>query len=550
MVRNMNLFLTIGIILSLLVVSLGQPYLLPVLAIFASTFGLALFWSVMLRFEARKTRFWSATLWFFCVELVQLSWMGSTKYMGYSIFLVYVFVSFGIGIQFGFISLLITRTAPRLLKFLAISGAWVILEWIRIFPLSGFPWNPIGLCLSSYAYPRQMASLFGVYGLSFMVILTNLYALDAFFRRRDRQAKIVFSVLFLIPYLFGAFYISNFQRKGVSAKEFRVALVQTALLPEQKERMARQQKAFISPIQQWERVLQLFASNKEKLDLIVLPEAAISYGVSYAIYSYGEVADLCQAYFGNLTHLPPLVEPYAAPILHRNVRQREVTNAFIAQALANQLDADLIGGFDYEDWMSGKSYNAAFYFRTHKTVPDRYEKQILVPVGEYVPFSSLKWVAQYVSKNFGIERSFSPGSTDKVFSSAIPLGVTICSEEAYSHIVRRIRKKGAQILVNIANDAWFPGRRLPQVHLEHGKLRAVESGAYVLRSSNTGVTAIVDCFGRVISSLPPSEETPGLLIHSIPLRTLKPLYLLWGDTALISLSAIFFFLFWRKKLPK
>ena len=133
----------------------------------------------------------------------------------------------------------------------------------------------------------------------------------------------------------------------------------------------------------------------------------------------------------------------------------------------------------------------------------RYEKRILLPIAEYIPFN---WVKKFALK-YGIADSFTPGLEAKVFQMGrVKTGVSICYEETFGNLMRANRAKGADLLINLTNDAWYPDSRLPSVHYLHGRLRAVELGIPLLRSCNTGVTCGIDALGRTIGMLP--FETP------------------------------------------
>src|SRR6185503_199807 len=98
-----------------------------------------------------------------------------------------------------------------------------------------------------------------------------------------------------------------------------------------------------------------------------------------------------------------------------------------------------------------KSYNAAFHFTPGKTHSERYEKRILVPIGEYLPLSDLPFLSRFFKERFGIFDSFEPGKEAKTFSSFIPIGIALCAEETYGEVIRSTRSKGAELLVSLSN---------------------------------------------------------------------------------------------------
>ncbi len=529
------------LVFSFILVAFGQSAWISYFSLGAAAFGFALFWRSMLMLPKKRDRFFLSWGWFSAVQAVQISWLASTDYMGPLILLVYVFLAIALGVQFGVISLFFEERGISLRSCFAIAGSWVLMEWIRLFFFTGFPWNPVGLALADSSYAIQWASIFGVYGLSFWVILVNAVAVGASWKR-----GVLWLVLAATPYLFGWAYPKWMDRHVPIERMFSAALVQTALLPEEKDLFTHRSDRFVPPLNQWERIWENLRMESS-LDLIVLPEAAVSFSAHYPFYPLEIVEEVWIQRFGkeSLFDLPALEPPLARLEKSNGQRNWKVSNAFLAQATANHFKAHLIAGFD--DQEEGRKYNAAFEFLPQSSDFQRYEKRVLVPVGEYIPFSNIRWLAAFLSEQFGIGDSFDTGNEAKLFSSPLPIGVSICLEETYSDLIRDLRLNGARLFVNVTNDVWFPRSRLPKQHFQHSRIRAVENGVYVLRSCNTGITAGIDCFGRVIAALPPSETDRGILYLTFPLKSLSTLYTWWGDKTILCLSFFFIFLGFRKK---
>lgn len=523
--------------ISFLLVAFGQPAWVRGFGVLSGAVGFALFWKAMLCFPSRRDRFWLSVIWFTSVQAVQLSWMATLDYMGPLILAIYAFLILAMGIQFGLLSFFFN--ANRGYSSLAIAGCWTLFEWSRLFFLCGFTWNPVGLALAGSSYSLQMASLFGIFGLTFWVILVNVSALRAIVQPTLSRAS-VWALLAIFPYGFGWIHQQWIEESIAISHTLRVALLQTAIFPEQKEVLFIQGKKYIPPVNQWARLVDLF-DPREKVDLIVLPEAALPSGAHTALYDFAKV----RHFFPEMA-FPPFEKPYA---IFMNGSWK-VSNAFLLQALANQHEAHVIAGLEDQDF-AGR-YNAAFHFLPKRSLYDRYEKRILVPVGEYVPLGHWRKMARFIAEQFGIYGSFDAGKKAKVFQGPLPMGISICLEETFSEIIRELRVAGAQLFVNLTNDAWFPRSKLPRQHLDHGRIRAVENGVPILRSCNTGVTCVIDCFGRPLAELPISEEKAGILYFSLPVRTYSTLYTLWGDAAILILSLgglLFHFAFLKKKLP-
>lgn len=543
--RQIGLFF-FYLFLSFIIVAFGQPAWFGVLGFFAAFIGYALFWKAMFFFEKRTHQFALATLWFAAVQCLQLSWMTSYKYQGPYILIVYGFLSLAIGLQFGLLSWFIAWVKPlSWLRMLAIASLWVIFEWLRLYFISGFGWNPVGMALSSHHFSMQLAVIWGVYGLSFWVVFVNLLGFRALFLKRSSLSIGVWIALAAFPYFFGYVHQHLQKTSFKNAKPLSVVLVQTALSPEQKRAFPPFKGPSISPFVQWFRILEFVKSEKRaNLDLIVLPEGALPFGAFRPMYFLDEVRLIWEKVFGpgSAKNFPPIQEPYAFKNTKLYGDDVVVSNIFWAQALANQYEAEVILGLDKNDQDSQKSYNSAFFFKPHNTDFLSYEKRVLVPLGEYIPY---KW-AKGLAKRFGITDSFSPGELAKLFIGKLALGISICNEETYPYLLRSMRKMGADFFVNISNDVWFPESKLPDQHFEHGRLRAVENGVSVVRSCNTGITGAVDCFGRIIkkfdSDLISTEHLAGAIFIQVPTQNYKTLYTFWGDKFILSVSLFFILL--------
>jgi apolipoprotein N-acyltransferase len=543
----MNFVFWLSLLASGGVVAFGQPAWIPALGNLSAVFGFALFWKAMLLIETKKYRFWTAVFWFGAVHAIQLSWMTSTYYLGPLILVVYVLLLFGLGLQFGFLSSFLLPRQPLLFRScLALAGGWTLLEWVRVFLLSGFTWNPVGLALSCSNHAIQSASLFGIYGLSFWVILVNLAALNAFVLRGALRSRALWALLALFPYGFGSVHRAWVERcYKAEAIPFKVALVNTALSVEQKYGDARFPEEAMASLDQWIRVWN-YLDPKDRVELIVLPEGAFPGAAYRPDYAFEEVQKAWSDCFGKeaLSSLPSLEAPLAFPwVDHRKIRW-EVSNAFLAQGLSNLFQSDVIIGLNEEQ--IAHRYNAAFCFHPHSAAPEKHFKRILAPVGEYIPLSHVSWIAQFIQENFGICDSFDVGKEATVFSGLLPVGAAICLEEVYGAAIRELRQNGAQLFVSLSNDVWFPSSYLAKQHFDHGKIRSVENGVYLLRSSNMGVTGGVDPLGDELPCLPSSEG--GALYLSLPIYSYPTLYSFWGDQAILFLSLIFLPLF-RKCCP-
>jgi len=142
--------------------------------------------------------------------------------------------------------------------------------------------------------------------------------------------------------------------------------------------------------------------------------------------------------------------------------------------------------------------NSAFLLDPKGKTLDAYDKEHLVPFGEYVPLSS---VFPFISRLAHSEGEFLPGTSPRPLRfNQLALGILICYEAIFPELSQERVRAGANLLVNISNDAWFGRSSAPRQHLHQAVLRAVEQGRYLLRATNSGITAVIDPRGRRLES--------------------------------------------------
>lgn len=523
-------------LISFLMVAFGQPSFVPWLAPLAGAVGYTLFWKAIQKYPFRKARFWRATLWFALVSLTQLSWMSAIEYQGIYILFVWGALAIWLGLQFGFLAILIPFHHPLAWpRILAIASLWTLLEWSRFQILCGYSWNPVGLALST-PFSIQLATVFGVLGLSFWVIVVNLLGLRAL-RLKQIPQFAMWGCAALAPYLFGMAhtgYHTAQESKHQHQKELSCVLVQTGLLPSEKIPLQGKIQAFISPYDQWKRILMFLKQEEAKAPhLIVLPEVVVPFANDSYVYSERRVRQVFAEVFGEVDeHIYPHREPPFGEV-HRPL----VSNAFWVQAMANRFQSEVLAGLAHTD-PQGRSFNSAFYVKPFAAGSQRYDKQILMPLAEYLPFAFLAPLV----KSYGVDSFCTHGKKGEVFQGAIPLSVSICYEETFPEMVRQGRQQGAELLVNMTNDGWYPFSRLSKQHFELARLRAVENGAPLIRACNTGITAAIDSLGRVKGQLQEQNEQhqvyAGSLFAKFKLYDYPTLFVLWGNKGILTLSVL------------
>jgi apolipoprotein N-acyltransferase len=537
---------SLKIIFSLIIVAFGLPAFSSFLSVLSTIFGFALFFSVLIEIPSAKKRFWYATIWFACVQAVQLYWLVSHPYS--YIYGLYLFLSLGIGLQMGLIALFITpERMQRWSTIFGIAGLYTLLEWLRLFLFSGYSLNPIGLSMTSTLWGLQNASLVGVYGLTFFVLLINLMVLRFFLYARSIKFGVFLLLACLAPYLFGFVHVALHKPGVEEAKKssdtmLNVLLVQTAFPVEENLQFSSFREAVLYVEEEWNQILKVIQGYLDhKVDLLVLPEYVVPYGTYMAVFPYADVEKKFEELFGSRGKLalPELKEPLAMEVKGPKGNSWYVTNAYFCQALSELFQSDVVAGLQDDQWISEdekQSYSSAFYFWPGGEAGFRYEKRVLLPMAEYIPFELCK---KYAAK-YGISGSFECGTEAKVFPGCkVPFGLSICYEETFGDMMRESRLKGSELLVNVTSDIWYPDSKLPQQHFDHARLRTVESGIPLVRACNTGITSVMDSLGEVIASTTEDEEWVRRgLFAQVPLYSYKTLYSSVGDLLIVLVSAI------------
>lgn len=536
-------------LLSLVIVAFGQPTWCWWCGLIAAAIGYALFWRVLLDIPRRSHRFLVATAWFTVVQLVLLSWANSHPYL--YIYVLYPLFALLLGTQFGILGVFITP--QHILRFshvLSLAALWTLMEWIRLFFFSGYSLNPAGMALAGGLYPLQLASFWGVFGLSFWVVFVNLLALRAWCSGFIPAHVILWATAALLPYFYGATHIQIHEdamaQHHIQTPDFHAVLVQTNFSADNVYYHDRKKVVF-QAIDDWSLIISTLKKQQgQSIDLIVLPEYAVPCGTYTCLYPHNIVVKAFSDTFGkdSLKSLPALEEPFAKIWETEKGKVYFVNNAFWAQGIANYFQAGLVIGLeDVDEIASGERehYSAAVYFKPNATTAptsfeiQRYEKRVLVPLGEYVPFALFKSLLA----SYGIQGSFTCGKEAKVFVAAenVPFGLSICYEETFGNLMRENKQRGAGLLVNLTSDAWYPNSRLPYQHFTHAVLRTVESGIPLIRSSNLGITGAVDSLGRTVALLGEDEVQPDALLDSlrvkVPMYTYSTLYSHVGDGLII-----------------
>lgn len=324
---------------------------------------------------------------------------------------------------------------------------WVTTEWMRGWLGLAFPWVPLGASQASVLPIAQLASVTGVYGVSFLVTLVSTAAaVVALSRRRQHLVGATGVIALVILVAAGGMWRIADGRLAKTGRVLRVGLIQGNIEQDQKW-----DAKFREPI--LSRYLRL--SRESMLagaQLVVWPEASTPFF---------------------LDRDSALAEPI--------------------RLLAAQARTPFVIGTDETD---GKEiFNSASVIGADGRTAGTYRKIHLVPFGEYVPMKKLLF---FVGPLVEAVSDFSPGVDATVLDvgNGAHAGVAICYESTFPSLTRAFAQGGAQLLLVITNDAWFGTSSAAYQHYQMGAMRAIETGRFLARAANTGITAAVDPYGR------------------------------------------------------
>jgi apolipoprotein N-acyltransferase len=390
-----------------------------------------------------------------------------------------------LGLYFGFFGLVVAlvRRASGSTR-LALAAApvlWTALE-LAAARITSVPWDQLGYSQVDNALVNRLAPWTGVYGISFLLVAVNaLTAGGLALERRpgnwihDRRMWAVSGAVLLLA---GGI--------GVTIAPPRPAASATAVLVQPNLDVAADNgwagAAWDLHISEFTRL----ASEQCKTYIAGIPQTGAP---------AGEI--VCPPY---PTHPDLVAWPESpAPFIEEDSRLQQ---ALKSVALATQAPL-VVGGigtyFSAED-QNWRDYNSALIVGADGQRVGRYDKIHLVPFGEYVPFQRLLTFARKLT---GRVSSFTRGDQRKVFHlNGHRYGVFICYEAVFADEVREFPELGAEVLVNISDDGWYGDTSAPWQHLNMARMRAIENRRWLLRDTNSGVTAAIDPYGTVRQSIP------------------------------------------------
>jgi apolipoprotein N-acyltransferase len=350
----------------------------------------------------------------------------------------------------------------------AVPVFWVALEYAKTWLFSGFPWGLLGYSQYRHAWLIQSADIFGVYGISFFICAVSAAAFVLLIRfsggswkkSRPGRGAIVASVLVIVIVfsfntLYGRCKIVGADKNACGGQKVRVSVIQGNI-----EQSVKWDEAYVqATIDKYIALSQAVVSGKP--DLIVWPETALPFYFNYDEKSTRQILDAAE----------------------------NMGTYFLVGSPAYEYDSS-------EDRLS--LFNSAYLIDPQGDESGRYDKVHLVPFGEYVPLK--KWFP-FLGKMVPGVSDFSPGKPGRLLLvNRLNLGVQICYEIIFPHLSASMTRAGANLLVNITNDAWFGKTSAPFQHFSMAVFRAVENRRPLVRAANTGISGFVDSAGRIMEA--------------------------------------------------
>ncbi len=365
---------------------------------------------------------------------------------------------------------------------LGFSALWVLSEWLKTWLFTGFPWLFVGYAFIDTPL-SGLAPLGGVLSVSLAACLTaNVITLTWCNWRQQKPVN------HLALGLVGAIWLMSGAIKPLSWTEIGTEPIQVGLV---QPNIPQDQKWNPDYYSQSLAALRKHSAALWELDWVIWPEAAVPY-------------------------------PYhqAAPLLEQ------------IDAFAKSENTAFITGIIYDDLQTGLYYNALIASGEGKGY---YFKQRLVPFGEYVPFEAeLRGLIAFFNLPTSII-SLGPYQPDGLIAKGTPVAASICYEIVYPDLIATLTRDKA-VLLTVSNDGWFGDSIGPLQHFDMARFRALETGRYLIRATNTGVSGLIDPQGRVLQT-GPRQQAASLQGTVYPVTGQTP-FMVWRSWPLVVLALL------------
>ncbi len=446
---------------------------------------------------SKKQAFYLGFVFGLSFFLWTIRWLAWVTFAGYILLCIYLAFYFAV---FTFIFKFLSEAKiPFPLFFISVPSLWVLLEKVRDTTLfGGFGWAQVAYSQAPFLPIIQIASLTGTAGINFLIIACNFAVallLRSAFYKDIKIKNVAFSTffsffLFVLVFTYGYISLKKEIKKG---EVLRVGAIQGNIPQEQKWDPSARELI----LEKYSLLTKL--ASFDLPDCIIWPEAATP-GFYNQDFIWEKIEQLAQD-----------------------------TKSWL-----------LIGTLRQTDTLT---YNSAILVNPDAQITSYYDKIHLVPFGEYLPGEKIFPIFRKIIPHGQIIGNFTKGKDIKIMhigkrdepQGSIPAGVFICFENTNSSLVSKFVKKGAMLLINITNEAWFRDSGQQYQHAQMSVFRAIENRRPVLRVANTGLTCLIDEQGKIVKELSDEKgkqiDVTGIMIADIhiPEKQTLTFYTMYGN---------------------
>jgi apolipoprotein N-acyltransferase len=377
---------------------------------------------------------------------------------------------------------------------IALSLIWVFFEWLRSWLFTGLPWNLLGYSLAFSDELVQLASLIGIYGMSFLVIYIAAGSIDLLDHPGRNRYFLTFMIVLISSLSFGSWRLAT---NPIAFTNIKIRIIQPNIPQSDKW----DEESFWRHLDK--HIDMSLINTGFKPDIIIWSEAAVT-------------------------------APYRIPAIREHLQSAII---FPNTILITGGVSDKRTSSEYE------LYSAMYAINSTGELLFEYHKAHLVPFGEYIPLKNILPIKK-LTPGLQDYTEGEGGAIVELQNPYLKIRPLICYETIFPN---ESYTKDAEVIVNITNDTWYGNSTGPYQHFHMARMRAVESGVPLLRSANSGISAIVDPLGRVISAtkLGHAAVLDGLLPQKLMAR---PYYSILRDYGLLIVALLIHIL--RKVLDK
>lgn len=401
--------------------------------------------------EEEKKPFFKSWLWGIGLWIPLVWWIVTNSYpLRPSI---RVLLVIGVAILSGYLALFPGLFAA-LVKRIGLWSAplvWVACEVLRELTDLAFPWDYLGYTMTPWPVFTQTASIWGVYGISALLVLFNLGIYSLIRHRKDKRKRLVWGLVLAGTVVFTVGFGIIRLATAKKTEQLKVALIQPNVPVVLKGAVGVRDSLITAMLDQTRE------AGKDNPNLVLYPETAT---------------------FTDLTS--------------------QTRRSLLYRHLADSMDTYIVTGIPHHVRDEGRIRfaNAATVVHPDGEVDKTYIKIRLAPFGETIPFENVLPFLRKIDVQGGHHYR---GSQYVVYEDTPqPLSFLICYESIFPHLTRNFVHRGSRLLCNVTNDVWFGPENGPEQHAEMAVLRAVENGVPLIRAANNGVSMLVDPYGRIL----------------------------------------------------